>query len=118
MGTSTGGGEAVKSHRPTSGLCSSATGGQYDSEVSSATTLYAVPVSVAKAVTTGNDQIHLNYVQWDRHSKGSNYLFADGHSERKSVEETLDPKKFLWGKKAYTDPQVTEILGADGTPIQ
>ena len=120
MGTSTGGGEAVKSHRPASGVGSTAST-QYDAEGSTASgskVLYAVSVAAAKALTTGDTQIHLNYVAWDRHSKRGNYLFADGHSEPKTVEETLDPNNFLWGKKAYSDSTVTAIT-VDGTiPIK
>jgi prepilin-type processing-associated H-X9-DG protein/prepilin-type N-terminal cleavage/methylation domain-containing protein len=118
MGTSSGGGEAVKSHRPAAGVGQSAST-EYNAETGSATKLYAVSVAAAKALTTGNSQIHLNYVQWDRHSNSSNYLFADGHSAAKRLEETLDPNAFLWGKKAYSDPRVTMITAEDGTtPIQ
>ncbi|MCX6986214.1 MAG: prepilin-type N-terminal cleavage/methylation domain-containing protein [Lentisphaerae bacterium] len=118
MGTSSGGGEAVKSHRPASGVGQTAST-MYDAETGSATTLCAVSVAAARALITGNSQIHLNYVQWDRHSNSSNYLFADGHSAAKRLEETLDPNAFLWGKKAYSDSRVTVITAEDGTtPIQ
>ena len=83
---------------------------EYKSDSAINAPVFAVLPSVARALKTGNDQLHLNYVQWDRHSKRGNYLFADGHSEAKTLEETLDPNNFLWGKKIYSDPTVTKIM--------
>ena len=38
-----------------------------------------------------------NYIAWDRHSKKSNYLFADGHCELTEIEKTYSwPGSCLW----------------------
>ena len=122
MGSSSAGGDALKSHRPTSGLAKDVGNTQtaYDSETGTATVLYAVSSASAKTFAgTDTTQLHLNYVAWDRHSKRGNYLFADGHSEAKTLDETLDPNSFLWGKRAYSDTRVTAIMDSTGTnPIQ
>ena len=122
MGSSSAGGDALKSHRPTSGLAKDTGNTQtaYDSETGTATVLYAVSSASAKTFAGGDaNQLHLNYVQWDRHSKRGNYLFADGHSEAKTLDETLDPNSFLWGKRAYSDTRVTAIMDSTGTnPIK
>lgn len=121
MGTSGGGGTAIKSHRPASGVGDGDGATVYNSETPGAVgrNLSAVTVAAAKSLA-GNDttQLHLNYVEWDRHSKRANYLFADGHSGVHSLEETLDPNAFLWGKKAYTDTTVAGIVDASGNPIK
>jgi prepilin-type processing-associated H-X9-DG protein/prepilin-type N-terminal cleavage/methylation domain-containing protein len=121
MGTSAGGGTAIKSHRPASGVGDGNGSTVYNSEAPGTVgrNLSAVTVAAAKALA-GNDstQLHLNYVAWDRHSKRANYLFADGHSGVHSLEETLDPNAFLWGKKAYTDTTVAGIVDESGKPIR
>ncbi len=121
MGTSGGGGTAIKSHRPTSGVGDGDGATVYNSETAGAVgrSLFAVTVEAAKALA-GNDttQLHLNYVAWDRHSRRGNYLFSDGHSGVHSLEETLDPSKFLWGKRAYSDTTVLNIKDASGNIIQ
>jgi prepilin-type processing-associated H-X9-DG protein/prepilin-type N-terminal cleavage/methylation domain-containing protein len=121
MGTSAGGGTAIKSHRPASGVGDGSGSTVYDSETAGTVgrNLSAVTVAAAKALAgTDSTQLHLNYVAWDRHSKRANYLFADGHSGVHSLEETLDPNKFLWGKKAYTDTSVAGIVDESGNPIR
>ncbi len=42
-------------------------------------------------------------VKWDRHSGGqnANYSYADGHAKNRSLEQTLNPKKYEYGEKWY-----------------
>jgi prepilin-type processing-associated H-X9-DG protein/prepilin-type N-terminal cleavage/methylation domain-containing protein len=119
-GTSSAGGAAVKSHRPASGVATDAAGSTgYDQEASPTAAVYAVPVSAAKAAALAPSATspHLNYVQWDRHGGRSNYTMADGHSEAKTVDETLDPNNFLWGKRNYTVDGKPAVLDASGKPV-
>ncbi len=120
MGVSSGGGAALKSHRPVSGVGNGSSSTQYDAENDPAhPKLVAVTVADAQAAAAAPtaSSVHINYVQWDRHSDRANYMFADGHSEPKTLAETLDTNNFLWGKNAYSaDRQPVTI---DGTkPVQ
>jgi prepilin-type N-terminal cleavage/methylation domain-containing protein/prepilin-type processing-associated H-X9-DG protein len=40
-------------------------------------------------------------VAWDRHTKGANYSFADGHAKYQKLEQTLNPSKYEYGDKWY-----------------
>ncbi len=121
MGTSPGGGAALKSHRPASAIGLTNVSGEYNSETAGLSgNAYAVTVASARAAAASPTatSIHFNYVQWDRHRDKPNYVFADGHCEPKEVGETLDPNNFLWGKKVYSDPRIGDIT-TDGTnPIK
>lgn len=113
--TSGTGGDAVKSHRPTNGISNG--GSVLDSEGQSSCTPEALTVNDAvaargAAIASGNaqGQHHIVYSAWDRHQGRQNYVFADGHASPKTLAETLDPKSFLWGMKAYSyrgEPIVT-----------
>jgi prepilin-type processing-associated H-X9-DG protein len=51
-----------------------------------------------------------------RHTGGSNYVFADGHSKWFRFESTINPNNFLWGKSYY--PTGQSILDqANGSDI-
>lgn len=114
--TSGTGGDAVKSHRPTNGISNGANG-VLDSE--GQTTCDPRPLNLNDAIAGRNSAIaagnaqgqhHIVYSEWDRHAGRQNYVFADGHAASKKLEETLDPKNFLWGMKAYSykgEPVVT-----------
>ena len=119
MGTSPGGGAALKSHRPASGL--SYGGSEYNAETAglsgNAVAVTAADARAAAAAPVATS-LHINYVQWDRHREKPNYVFADGHAESKTLDETLDPKNFLWGKRVYSDPRITGIVDAGGTLIE
>ncbi len=43
-------------------------------------------------------------VAWDRHTKGANYSFADGHAKYQKLEQTLNPSKYEYGEKWYATP--------------
>lgn len=104
VGSSSGGGEAVKSHRPTSGVGSGSASGVYNGETNTNPVLWAITKAAAEAAaaTPSESGLRIAYVQWDRHSDRCNYMFADGHSAPKTLEETIDPNNFLWGKKGYS----------------
>ena len=113
--TSGTGGDAVKSHRPTSGLKNGS--GVWDSEGD--TTITPVALTENEAIAARNTAIandnaigqhHIVYSEWDRHAGRQNYVFADGHAASKPLGETLSEKSFMWGKKVYCykgEPTVT-----------
>jgi len=43
----------------------------------------------------------LDYVGWNRHSGGANYIFADGHAKWSRLEQTMDPNSWKWGERFY-----------------
>ncbi len=123
MAGSATGGTAVKSHRPASGVTadSCTNNKEYNSESATAPAggvVYATAATTARNPVPDDKQNHINYVAWDRHSKRGNYLFADGHSEPKTLDETLDPNNFLWGKKMYSDTRVTKIVDASNNEVR
>ena len=113
--TSGTGGDAVKSHRPTSGLTNN--GSVWDSEgdteiIPRALTENEAIAARNTAIANGNaqQQHHIVYSEWDRHSGRQNYVFADGHAASKPLGETLSEGNFMWGKKVYSyrgEPVVT-----------
>ncbi len=123
MGASSSGGAGIKSHRPASGISIGADpNAVYDAETNTATApdlRPTTPVAArAAAASPATSSIRLNYVQWDRHRDKPNYVFADGHCEPKTLEETLNPAHFLWGRKAYSCTG-TPFITTDGTaPVQ
>ena len=120
MASSATGLTGLKSHRPASGVTSGNVDSkvEYNSEGAFSGPVFATSVASAKAPVPSDTQNHINYVAWDRHSKSGNYLFADGHSAPKQLEETLDPNAFLWGKKIYSDSRVTMITSDGTNPVK
>jgi prepilin-type N-terminal cleavage/methylation domain-containing protein/prepilin-type processing-associated H-X9-DG protein len=102
-GTSSLGGSAVKSHRPTSALAEGGATTEYDSENGTGT-IYAITASTATDAmdNPASGKPHIMYGSYKRHLDGGNYLFADGHAKWFKLERTLDPSNFLWGKKVYS----------------
>lgn len=113
--STTGGSDAVKSHRPVSGLKNGS--GVWDSEGDATITPVALTENEAiagrnAAIAAGKaeGQHHIVYSEWDRHANRQNYVFADGHAASKPLAETLSEGSFMWGKKVYsykTEPTVT-----------
>jgi len=118
-GSSTTGGVAIKSHRPTSGLVVSG-GGEWNSESTTAVTgLTAVTVDQAAAATPSG-AAHIMYCKWDAHggkngTGKANYIFADGHVDSPSLAEELDANNFMWGKRVYCYSTDYTILKSDGS---
>lgn len=107
--TSPTGGDAIKSHRPTSGVCLEG-GGVFDGESYAGGNIEALtPAQAWGAINAarapgGNalGQHHICYTQPDAHGEGANYIFADGHAKWYTLNQTLNPDRFLWGKRAYS----------------
>ena len=102
-GSSSTGGSAVKSHRPTAGVSEGSPTGEYDSEDGTGT-IYATPASVAIDAmdNPATGKPHIMYASYKRHLEGTNYLFADGHAKWMRLDRTLNPDNFLWGKRVYS----------------
>ena len=57
---------------------------------------------------------HVAYLSVDRHTRGSNYVFADGHAQWLTFQQTINPEKWLWGKKAYSCPSMPTVFTYEG----
>lgn len=108
--SSSASGVAYKTHRPTNAiklLDNSPFIGENSAEVGQAA-YSAISVTDAKnALTTCKTssalgQFHIAYISPDRHNGGANYTYSDGHAKYQSLDATLNPNKFQWGKRAYT----------------
>lgn len=125
QGTLPTGGDAVKSHRPTSGIMLTPTGGVVDTENPAHTGIstYAVTVEIANQqladcrITPSANYVRLTYSQPDRWDNGANFVFADTHAKFKSLSATLDPNNFLWGKSGYTIGNMP-VLDQSGVPVR
>lgn len=73
--------------------------------------------AILPKVKTDRDLLIIR-VQWDAHDNGSNYVFADGHARWATLEETLDPSRFLWGERFYprSEPGATECDQQPSSP--
>ena len=117
------GGTAVKSHRPTSGV-ELAGGGVYglsDADATATNVIALTPgearLSTASAAASPNSgNHHICYAGWDMHGKGTrgNYIFADGHCESLTLDETLNPNNFRWGKVMYSQVNKTRVSSPYG----
>lgn len=117
-GTSSTGGAAIKSHRPTSGLAEGSATGEYESEDGTGT-IYAISPSTAKDAmdNPSSGKPRIMYASYKRHLEGGNYLFADGHAKWMKIEQTLNPNNFLWGKRVYSASNAP--ITTDGsTPVK
>jgi len=117
-GSSVGGGAAYKSHRPTNGVKSSQANGVFDGEgyvlgtqvfkltyTEAMNAIDAVLADKAAAPTSH----HISYINPNAHRTGSNYVFADGHAAKFTLQETLDPDNYMWGRKVYSCVDRPEI---------
>lgn len=111
-GSSVGGGVAYKSHRPTNAVKSDQTDGVFDGEgYETGTQVWKLTLAEAVAAIdavlankdAGPTSHHISYINPNSHGNaGSNYLFVDGHSSRHTLQESLDPGTYMWGKKVYS----------------
>ena len=109
-GSSSGGGDAWKPHRPTNGIeCTGNTA--FDGEGYALGTQcfklnYADAIAAIDAVladkTAAFTADHIYMVEPNMHQTGSNYAFADGHAGKFSLADTLDPAGYMWGDVVYS----------------
>ncbi len=123
LDTSPTGGDAIKSHRPTSGVML-AGGGVFDGEsYVMGSAVYALPADRAWAsiktaqATNAMGQHHIAYINPEAHNGGSNYVFADGHAKWEKLEATLNPRSFQWGKRAWSCPGIPQVLDSTGNTV-
>lgn len=135
-GTSVGGGTSIKSHRPASGVSMDTPTTPWDAETqgganaagigkplsggAAAHILVATPYDVAvdaqENPTGGKPRIQ--YANYRRHNKSINFLFCDGHVKAQTLESTLNPDSFKWGKEAYCVNSSPKVYKVDGvTPV-
>jgi prepilin-type N-terminal cleavage/methylation domain-containing protein/prepilin-type processing-associated H-X9-DG protein len=109
-GSSVGGGSAYKSHRPTNGIKIGG-GGVFDGEgYVMGTQVYKLTPDEAEAAiaavladkSAAPTNHHISYINPIAHMGSSNYAYADGHSAKATLKETLDPGYYQWGKKVYS----------------
>ncbi len=146
LGSSVAGGTAYKSHRPTNAVyCTAYTGPNGDTNCFDGESYdrYILPAQQAGALdyykltpeqahndinTVLNDPAagssgiysHIAYIDDNAHRTGSNYLFVDGHVAKYTLEQTMDPRNWMWGDKIYScvekpvlqDPTGSGQLGA------
>jgi prepilin-type N-terminal cleavage/methylation domain-containing protein/prepilin-type processing-associated H-X9-DG protein len=123
-----GGGFVNKSHRSMNGLMTTGNAawkGEAAAEFPPTTTVVkAVTMARAQqghtACTTpgySGGEVHIVYGGPDKHLEGSNYVFADGHVKWHRLEQTLNPDKFLWGKKVYSAGNMTVVRDDGVTPV-
>lgn len=60
----------------------------------------------------------LRYTNVGRFDKGNNYVFADTSAKFRNTMSTFDPKKFAWGKAAYSLGGLPVIDPNTGEPLQ
>lgn len=113
------GGDAVKSHRPTSAV-KLPDGSYFDGEsYVPGTPLVAITAQeawdhiAAAEASSALGKYKICYINPAMHNGGSNYIFADGHAKWYRLEATLDPNNFLWGKRAYSCPGTPPVYRPD-----
>ncbi len=127
-----------KSHRPVNAMMRTAGGGQWAGQsVADATgAIFAVTKAAAEgpqgwggpsdsnavfnptgcrgpAADTG---LHIRFMEPARHTAGSNYTFADGHSKWHKFEQTINPNNFLWGRTYF--PTGQPVLDQNGFQVR
>lgn len=52
-------------------------------------------------LTDTSDKADIVRVQWNRHSGGANYAYADGHAKYQKLDQTLNPSRYQYGDQFY-----------------
>jgi len=106
--TSAASGVAYKTHRSTNAVVR-AGGGTFTGETEAlGTPLEAITAVRARQVlaqcptVSANGLPHIAYISPNRHTNGANYVYCDGHAKWATLEATLDPNNFQWGKAMYS----------------
>ena len=116
-GSSSGGGTAYKSHRPTNGVKVDG-GGVFDGEgYQKGTQIRKLTYDEAQAAidavladpNAALSSHHISYVNPTAHVSYSNYTYADGHAAKATLKETLDPGGYQWGRKVYSCVDKPEV---------
>lgn len=94
-------GVGTKNQRPISGS-SLPTGGELPLEALRRTTLNAVFACKTTTNPGSVPDFTLRYTHSGRYGDGNNYVFADTSAKYRNTYQTFDPKKFAWGKRAYS----------------
>lgn len=127
-----------KSHRPVNAIMRNATGGQWAGQsVADATgPIYAITKQAAEGVegwggpsdsgaitnvagcrgTASDTGLHIRFMEPARHTGGSNYTFADGHSKYHKFDATIRPDKWLWGVTYFPTGQA--VLDQAGVQVR
>ncbi|HVP11415.1 MAG TPA: type II secretion system protein [Phycisphaerae bacterium] len=120
-GSSSSGGTAYKSHRPTNGVKLDG-GGVFDGEAyQKGTKIRKLTYEEAQAAITAVladpgaalTSHHISYVNPATHLTYSNYAYADGHAAKATLKETLDAGNYMWGRKLYSCIDKPEIQDND-----
>jgi prepilin-type processing-associated H-X9-DG protein/prepilin-type N-terminal cleavage/methylation domain-containing protein len=138
FGSSDAGGTAYKSHRPVNavkvepydssnddlGNGTTVFDGEYYNDFMGTREIYQLTAEEARNTieaveadaSVGPTTHHISYIDPNAHGDGSNYLFADGHAEKLTLEETMAEDDYLWGDKVYSCAYKPEILPASEFP--
>lgn len=123
LDTSTTGGAAVKSHRPTNAVVL-ADGSKFNGETYAGAAIYAITkgdadAAVAGAIADGNanSRLSITYCKYDAHSDGANYVYGDGHAKWRKLDQTLSPTAYEWGDKMYSAGGATILDPVSGNPV-
>ncbi len=127
-GSSIASGDAFKTHRPTNAILLTDNGipfkGEADTEIGLGQ-YFAVSIARAKndiaSCRTGTPAAnlsHITYMTPDRFGEVSNYVFMDMHAKTFQLSATLNPDRYMWGKRAYTAGNGSIIRAGGTTPVQ
>ncbi len=62
------------------------------------------PEEAVAHLNDSSDKFDIVRVQWDRHTGGANYCYADGHARFTKLAQTLDPQRYQYGDRWYSTP--------------
>ncbi len=110
-GSSVASGVAFKTHRSTNAILLADNGAPFAGEAAAEvglSTYYAISVTRAqadiKSCTGGTPAAglsHITYTAPTRFGAGANYAMSDTSAKFRTLSDTLNPSRFLWGKRAY-----------------
>jgi prepilin-type N-terminal cleavage/methylation domain-containing protein/prepilin-type processing-associated H-X9-DG protein len=128
-GASVASGTAYKTHRPANALLLADNGAPFQGEAPAEvaqTAFWAISVTRARADiascesgTPAAGLSHITYASPSRHGgNNSNYVFADSHAKNFPLDATLNPNRFMWGKRAWTAGGQPIYKPGTTTPVQ
>lgn len=111
-GSSVASGAAFKTHRSTNAILLTDNGLPFAGEAATEIGLsnyWAISVTRAEADikscesgTPATGLSHITYTSPKRFGNGANYAMADTSAKFRTLSDTLNPSRFMWGKRAYT----------------